>query len=275
MRKGKRGFTIVEVAIFLAITGLLFIGITIGVRSSIYQQRRNDSVQGFVEFLRGVYSSVENTQNWVMRGHSEKAIYGKLVTFGESLESDGTNNDDNKLFVYTVIGDVEGPKTGDIRAVLGGLNASVLNDVSEYNESDSLTNVLAGYVDSYTLRWGARVVKTCSGSSCSYDPLKGALLVVRHPNSGVIHTLYKSNGPVEVNWGVVNGGGAVNPLGNFNSANNYMGFSVQEVDFCVNPTGEKGANDVVDIRILSGASSAAGIEQIPENDPSVKCGAHR
>ena len=51
----KKGFTLIEVALFLAITGMLFIGIAAGVQNSIYQQKINDSVQGFAEFLRSVY----------------------------------------------------------------------------------------------------------------------------------------------------------------------------------------------------------------------------
>ena len=35
----KRGFTMIEVALFLAITGALFAGVTVGVQNSIFQQR--------------------------------------------------------------------------------------------------------------------------------------------------------------------------------------------------------------------------------------------
>ena len=60
MKRIKGGFTLIEVSLFLAITGLLFLGVTIGVQNSIFQQRYNDSVQNFVEFLRSAYSKTEN-----------------------------------------------------------------------------------------------------------------------------------------------------------------------------------------------------------------------
>ena len=62
-RRVRRGFTLVEVSLFLAVTGLLFIGIVAGVQGSMSQQRYNDSVQSFAEFLRSAYSQVMNVEN--------------------------------------------------------------------------------------------------------------------------------------------------------------------------------------------------------------------
>ena len=52
----KQGFTLVEISLFLAITGFIFIGIVLGIQNSLFQQKYNDSTQGFAEFLRTVYS---------------------------------------------------------------------------------------------------------------------------------------------------------------------------------------------------------------------------
>ena len=60
MRKNKLGFTLIEVSLFLAITGLLFLGVTLGVQNSIYQQRYNDAVQSFANFLGNIYDEVLN-----------------------------------------------------------------------------------------------------------------------------------------------------------------------------------------------------------------------
>ena len=59
----KHGFTIIEVSLFLAITALLFVGITVGTQNSINQQRYADSVNSFADFLRNVYSQVSNPQS--------------------------------------------------------------------------------------------------------------------------------------------------------------------------------------------------------------------
>ncbi|MBR3220491.1 hypothetical protein IKF76_01325 [Candidatus Saccharibacteria bacterium] len=64
MKKGAhKGFTIVEVTLFLAVTGALLAGILAGSVSSIKRHRYNDSVNDFVEFLRRTYSEVVNVEN--------------------------------------------------------------------------------------------------------------------------------------------------------------------------------------------------------------------
>ncbi|MBQ1373667.1 prepilin-type N-terminal cleavage/methylation domain-containing protein [Candidatus Saccharibacteria bacterium] len=50
MIRRRRGFTLVEVSLFLAITAASFVGIVAGTQSSIFQQRYNDAVQSFVDF---------------------------------------------------------------------------------------------------------------------------------------------------------------------------------------------------------------------------------
>ena len=63
MKHKKNGFTLVEMSLFLAVTGLLFVGIIAGTQNTIRRQRYNDSVQNFVDFWRNIYASVSNTQN--------------------------------------------------------------------------------------------------------------------------------------------------------------------------------------------------------------------
>ena len=82
MKRVRRGFTLVEVALFLAITAAIFVSIAVGTQNSIFQQRYNDAVQNFAEFLRSMYSQVTNVQSEGY-GRSEYAIYGKLVNFEE------------------------------------------------------------------------------------------------------------------------------------------------------------------------------------------------
>ena len=54
----RKGFTLVEIALFLSITALLFAGIIVGTNNSIAQQRYTDAVQNFTELLRSVYPEV-------------------------------------------------------------------------------------------------------------------------------------------------------------------------------------------------------------------------
>ncbi len=259
MKKGKSGFTLVEVAIFLAITGVLFIGITAGVQNSIYQQRRNDAVQSFVEFLRGVYSGVENVQNDAQQGRSEQAIYGKMVTFGEELNLAGQKND-GKIFAYTVVGDIKDTTKSDALEVLADLGAEV------FGRGQSQ---LAGYPEEFIPKWGSTIEDT--GSSGTGTPRSGTLLIVRHPSSGTVYTFF-SKDTVQVNE-------AINEKNGYNDKNNrplanlaMLGFDhTVDVDFCVNPDGMSGATDRTNIRIKANARNASSIERVPDYDG--KCGA--
>lgn len=243
MKRNWRGFTLVEVALFLAITAAIFVGVTVGTQNSIFQQRYNDAVQNFAEFLRSVYSQVTNVQN-DGNGRSDKAIYGKLVVFSEE---DNKNN----ILTYNVIGDANSEKcsSGDVLAKLNCLNANV-------NYKGEPT----GFVEDYTPRWASQI-QTPDGWDANglpgYSLFRGLLLVVRHPSSGTVYTyIYQTDGSIDT----------TNPLGIGMSDDNNMlinGFFDQhDVDFCVNPNGAEKSNLRRDVRIVDRARNASGVEVI-------------
>lgn len=54
------GFTIIEVVLFLAITGLMVVGLLVGVSGSIDRERYNDAVTSLHDNLQGQYNLVDN-----------------------------------------------------------------------------------------------------------------------------------------------------------------------------------------------------------------------
>ncbi len=275
MRIGRKGFTLIEVAIFLAITGLLFAGVTVGVQNSIYQQRTNDSVQNFVEFLRNIYSEVLNVQS-NGGGRSEKAVYGKLVTFGESrnLAGERIEGEGTRVFVYTVIGDVGNVESGGALDLLYKLNANVVRDKVE---NGTQTVVLAGIPEHYTPKWAADIEPSCGDkvvADCDFTPAQGMLLIVRHPNSGTVYTYYSSK-LAEVN-DIVHSATDVgaNPFA-IRGGGNYLtsgDFKMEQVDFCMNTTGGDDVFNRPDVRIVQGARNASGIEVVYSDTEGYKCG---
>lgn len=193
MSRIKKGFTLIEVALFLVVTGALFVGVTVGVQNSIFQQRFNDSVQNFVEFLRSAYAETMSVVN-INQGRSEKAIYGKLITFGESYDLAGnrvnTNDRKNVIFSYDVIGDIGDVETGSVLETLASLDANV---VVANDESIGFV----GMAESYVPRWAAQIENTND-----YNPFEGALLIVRHPRSGTVYTYVMDGETIEINEGV-------------------------------------------------------------------------
>lgn len=274
----RKGFTLVEIALFLAITGLLFVGIIVGTNNSIFQQRFTDSVQNYAEFLRSIYSEVSNPQS-VGNGRSETAIYGKLISFGQTTGLDGEEFSDvraQKIYVYDVVGEVKGTGAGTAIELLEELKANV---VFYNNDGGKIVVEPAGIVESYTPRWGAAIeVAERASSLDNFDNVyKGTILVVRHPGSGTINTLVSSD-VLEINAKIkeaneagdglaekeaVVGGLLINKLGTF---------KVETVNFCVNPNGvDKFSDFRRNVRLVANARNASGVEIIDMDSDKNAC----
>ena len=228
MKKMKGGFTLIEVSLFLAITGLLFLGVTIGVQNSIFQQRYNDSVQNFAEFLRSAYAKTENVQS-AGTGDTDQAIYGKLITFGEP-------NSNNTVYMYSVIGKAScgGGFNGMLKALID-CEADVLNSKGDPYLSES-----------YTPKWSAAI------QSIDWNPFVGAILITRHPQSGTVHTFVMNGKTINVSG-----------KSRLDLKNNIFGSG--EVNFCINPNGytkAEGGGVRADVRIVEGARNSSGIETL-------------
>ena len=262
MRGIGRGFTIVEVSIFLAVTGLLFIGITIGVQNSIFQQRYNDAVQGFADFLRNAYSNVLNVQS-LGRGDSDLAIYGKMLVFGD--EESG----EQKIRMYSVVGKAdidsstcEGAGLFDVLSRCG--EVSIVRENSGHYE-------FAGVVEEYKPRWGTKIQKAGEDDDLLSDPedYKGVVLIVRDPVSGRVHTAVSDNSELSID--IANPGNYVNVISDKLKNGTSNGFDFKQVDFCVNPNGDEPSNRRADVRIVERASNVSGVEIVADSNNSNKC----
>lgn len=90
LEEEQKGFTIIEVMLFLALSGFLLMGILAGTGTSIANQRYKDAVQDAADALRSAYSFVADTQVET-REKSEGACGG---TTKDGIEGHG---DDNSL----------------------------------------------------------------------------------------------------------------------------------------------------------------------------------
>ena len=265
-----RGFTIIEVSIFLAITGVLFVAVTVGVQNSIFQQRYNDSVQSFVEFLRTIYAETMNVQS-ANDGNSGTAIYGKLVTFGESEDLAGNRINDgvgrNEVFAYDVIGDAKvDVGTGDLKGLLEKIDATIVVSNGDENHPEVIP---AGIIDTFVPKWSSEIQPICKNEndcSESYDVYKGALLIVRHPRSGTVYT-FVSNESLNINETIRLSQGF--SIGDALEKSNVLkkkevmdSFKIEAADYCINPNGHEVSGVRTDIRILMGARNSSAIEII-------------
>ncbi len=171
----KSGFTIIEVMLFLAITGLMLIGVLGGTYSSIARQRYNDSLRSFAEFLRTIFAEVQSPESLGEGNSNNYAVYGKVAVFGLN------DNNEDKVYTATLVGDVNPPSSSngfveelkDVNAhIYCGEPANFDHPLHESTLSD------------YALQWGAEV-QNDSGSD-----FVGTVIVARSPATGAIHAAY-------------------------------------------------------------------------------------
>ncbi|MDO4526922.1 MAG: hypothetical protein Q4B87_02410 [Candidatus Saccharibacteria bacterium] len=283
----RKGFTLIELMLFLGVTAALFLGVTIGVQNSVSQQKYNDSVQTFLEFMRGIYSKVSNPQS-SGKGNSDLAIYGKLIVFGEDNDVNGNaidKDDGMQIFSYDVVGRADtNISTGSVSELLVDLEANVVLGVGADAKSMLLTGgnipkiqrLILAAPEKFEMHWGA-IVEDKDGK-----PFTGSILVVRHPRSGTINTLVLDGGSNDVIQ--ANDVVKVSDQSGFSSVISLLTshlittgtapkFVSQEVNFCINPYESKGNNSVPrqNIRLLNNARNASSVQMIGLDDADNKC----
>lgn len=271
-----KGFTFIEVALFMAVTAALFIAIALGMQNAIFRQRYDDSTQRFFEFMRSVYSKVSNPQS-SGDGSSNYAIYGKLVVFGETTDMLGNAvpSDEQPIFTYDVVGRADGTltiSTGKAAQLLASLDANVVR--FNRNSAGSITGVVLASPEEFSVPWAARI------ENPDRTDVKKSILVVRHPRSGTINTLVY-DGVIQANQEVkaaneAYSSGGTSTIGNLlkqylsdGSFNSDYG----DINFCVNPygPGEAGSIQRRNIRILNNARNASSVEMIDMDGSDNKC----
>lgn len=227
-KKSKLGFTILEVSLVLAIAGLLFIVLIQGTGTRIAQERYKDTVNDVVDYLRSTYASVFSVENVRETseganeycttadphdggyskvdnehnnypGRSRCAIYGKLITFGESYDDGEYDGVHPEIHIYDIIGTIyeEDEKLNNgtwnanyDKTTIGSLGAVGANVVSIHkNSSGNYRLVTAGQSDVKTLPWEGQI------QDAKGNIFRGAVAIVRSPSTNAYNTYiysYKS-----------------------------------------------------------------------------------
>ena len=193
----ERGFTVIELMLFLGVTGALFVALMFGVNSSINQQRYRESVVSFSTFLQGQYSEVSNTRNdsnndWdctsdgtvqqdntngIFRGTSHCVLLGEAVQIKNGSE----------VKVYRVVG-CEPLSASDATQTTnpsGCGNANVRNS-DDANDLDTIKSYNPKITDfgqqQESLDWNSTLATTAT----KHDPFTGSFVILRSPSSGLL-----------------------------------------------------------------------------------------
>lgn len=232
------GFTIVEVVLFLGITGLIMAFMLNGLGSQLNERRYQDATTSLVGYLQKQYNLVTNVNNSRPQGVS----FGDCNTTGVAGTSD-----------CTIVGRIlhSGPAASETTAITSAwvvamqdvttLNAAAL-DVTVLSEA-RLTEVPDG--ETYEVSWGTKLVQATNYA----QPLTFTILIVRVPTTGVIRTYVDTDankGPHDI-------------VGSANVSTDFK--------LCVDPAGLlRTSADPAGALIRKAAANSSGVEFVPRGE---------
>lgn len=242
----KKGFTLVEVALFLALSGLLVAAVIIGTSRSISEKRYNDTVDNFVSYLEGLYASA----NYVSHGgsgDSSQAVYGKLVIM----------NDQSSFKSYSIAANA------NIRGINLPTDAKdaleILNPTITTGPEDNKVFISE---ETYIPSWGGRIqADETSEDGKDEDKDQILLLILRSPKTNML-TTYVYYPDREINIGIsTNLSAFLNRFSKTDAAN-----------FCIDSDDRwAGGNERRFVKIHAGANNASGVELIGNEDKGGFC----
>ncbi len=266
----KSGFTIIEVVLVLAITGLMVLTAITTVSGTVSRQRYSDSVNSFRDFLREQYNSLLNSDisrrstttlndcgDTTQRGRSTCLVLGKLLKF----ETDDSNQS-SKVLTYDVVGK-------EIAAVA---EYNIKTD-DEYFRNQYLSLRVTNPKE-HDLDWLARLTyknnesEAGGGSSLTSTSSKFFVLIIRSELTGSIRTYINRNVPAPSSEGL---DGVMRHLvgsrgGSYGDGSANLQSSAI---FCVHPGGGGDIRNKRAVVIRPNGSNASAVEIAPLDVPTV------
>lgn len=224
----QRGFTIIETMLFLAVTGLLTIGILVGASTAISAQRYKDAVATLQSDIQQQYEdtlSVKNGRSGAStipacagnRGQTDCVLMGKLMT----ISSGGA------IVYYDIYGREPGTLTG---------SPTEYQIMQAYNPA-----VVPSSDRSGAMEWGTGIAWPVSGAEASTAPRDIGILIIRSPESGTAYTFTR------------------NTTSTANLSSMINGAARGKRTLCISPAGWV-VSDRMTVTIAAGASTAGAIE---------------
>lgn len=172
----QRGFTIIEVMLFLAISGLLFAMLMVGANNGITQQRYLDSVRSYKAFLQNQYSEVLNTRN-------SRNTQWKCDASGAAVDTSGVvstpGTDTNCIILGRVIRISSSGDSFTVANVTGHIaaTASPSDDLQTYSPTE------VPETETWEMDWGSQLK---ADDANPLGPNGAVILILRSPVSGLM-----------------------------------------------------------------------------------------
>jgi len=198
-RDSKDGFTLVEVMLALAITGLMLVGLIGGSYTSIARQRYTDALNGLAEYFSRVYGEVLSPES-LGQGNSDSAFNNNLAIIGKVLvigyEYADSEDDSRSIFSATLVGDADISQAGG-QSFLDELTS--LAEQTDPTTSATKLQLFCGdegrsfpsTVAKYTPLWQTKLFNISDIDDGR--PFRGTIIIARTPTSNAIHTAFASD----------------------------------------------------------------------------------
>lgn len=180
----RKGFTIIETMLVLAITGVLIAGLLVGIGSSIGVQRYRDSVGTLKALIQTQYAELEDVTNsrdanWSCGSSATPVQGGGVIAPGQS--------DCVVLGRYVSINDTDITTATIIGFELS--QATAVDDITAIRNNYTL-GISTNTVAESTLEWGAQIAWPVSGGGfrSPTTPRSISILLLRSPVSGTSYT---------------------------------------------------------------------------------------
>jgi type II secretory pathway pseudopilin PulG len=177
------GFTVIELMLFLGITGVLFAALMVGVNTNITQERYREGVQAYSALLQDQYSEVTNTRN--DRSDQWQCVSGAVAPQPVNGEARGTTSCVILGRAVQIQSDGTEVKTA---AVIG------IEPLQQDNASD--IDTLAAYKPKLAESFGAATTTLDWQSSLATTDKKSStasFLILRSPASGLLRVFASSS----------------------------------------------------------------------------------
>lgn len=200
----ERGFTVIELMLFLGVSGALLAALMFGVNASVNQQRYKESVVSLSALLQKQYTEVSNTRNsgtddWactangelqqdssaaIFRGTSPCVLLGKAVQIEKG----------ERVIVRRVVG-CEPSRVraaGDAEGAVNVCGNAEIQNGESANDLDALKSYKPKLTDfdllEETVEWDSRLTDATE----KHEPLTAHFLILRSPASGLIRVFTTS-----------------------------------------------------------------------------------
>lgn len=180
----RRGFTIIETMLVLAVTGVLIASLLVGIGASINTQRYKDSVVSLKSLIQSQYSmasDVSNARNagWTCNNSATPVQNANGTAPGQS----------DCVLLGRYLSIVDGAISS--ASIVGYENStnSAANDIAEITGNYTL-GISTDSIETSSLEWGSTIAwpKSGTGSKNPTTPRSLSILIIRSPTSGTSFT---------------------------------------------------------------------------------------